>query len=525
MRKLTAAVGTVLAVTATTLAVAPQAQAAEVHLQSHAWTTQENGRIHAVFNVLDDDVHPSDVSLRVRRKGADQVLTTLKLNGTESCPETGCWDSTFLSEPAKLPGLGVYTVDVVVDEGQADERVDRDNSELDYGLDPQLTVAGDHPTDSWEHPVTVTGTLRAEDPDTHEIKPFPGASVSKDVPHGGTWERTDADGRFTDVPEFREATEVALTYSFHSARASLTVKRDRKDLKLAVDAPGGTITAPSGSTIPVRGRVTGTTDSGVDKPVSDMYMFADGRYTSSWTKADGSFSFTYGVGRNTSVTVMPGGTYHFNPAPRQVVKLRLVPTRFEALKATVSKYRKVTFSGTLGVTEGSYPAGTTTVVDMQHSPDGRTWSTVGSFTARYGEAFAKSPSRTAPAGSSHWRLRIAAAAQSSASFRLGRKATLLVNDDVTPEPVRKGATLTAKGGLLQEYGSSWKSFAGQTVRVWFKASGSTAWKQLGTATTGNDGTFSRKFTAQRDGTWQVRYTDTPSTHYADLGREDFVDVR
>ena len=79
---------------------------------------------------------------------------------------------------------------------------------------------------------------------------------------------------------------------------------------------------------------------------------------------------------------------------------------------------------------------------------------------------------------------------------------------------------------MQQSGTSWKVFPGQTVRIYFKPSTSGAtWKQLGTATTRTDGTFSKKFTAQQDGTWQMRYIDTPSTHYADYGRQDFVDVR
>lgn len=112
------------------------------------------------------------------------------------------------------------------------------------------------------------------------------------------------------------------------------------------------------------------------------------------------------------------------------------------------------------------------------------------------------------------------------SVKLGRKYTRIWNDGVSPEGVRKGSTLTAKGGLMKKSGSTWRPYAGQRVRIWFKAKeAGSAWKELSSTKTLSDGTFSKKFTAKQDGTWQMRYTDTVSTHYADYGTEDYVDVR
>lgn len=126
---------TALAVFASTLITAPAAQAADVRLKSRTSTQEKDGKIHAVYESYDDHVRPEDVSIRIRKKGGDQILDTVRI-ADRCAPESDCWDMEFLSEPVTLPEMGVYTMDVVVREGQADELVHRDNGELTYGLAP-----------------------------------------------------------------------------------------------------------------------------------------------------------------------------------------------------------------------------------------------------------------------------------------------------------------------------------------------------------------------------------------------------
>ncbi len=200
-------------------------------------------------------------------------------------------------------------------------------------------------------------------------------------------------------------------------------------------------------------------------------------------------------------------------------------SKLSNVEGKVDKYRRVTFTGKLGVTEGSYPAGTKAKISIDYRPTGGSWTSTGTFDAAYGASFKASSSKKADSGA-QWRLHIVNAGVDSASVKLGRKHTKIWNDGVSPEGVRKGSTLTAKGGLMQKSGSTWRPYAGQKIRVWFKAKTvGSAWKELGSTKTLSDGTFSKKFTAKQDGTWQMRYTDTVSTHYADYGTEDYVDVR
>ncbi|MEW2404542.1 hypothetical protein [Streptomyces sp. NPDC046862] len=513
---------------------APAAQAADVRLKSRTSTEVKDGKVHAVYESYDFDVRPEDVSIRVRRKGSDQVLATVRLADTDQCaPESECWDMNFLSEPVTLPEMGVYTMDVVVREGRPDELVDRDNGELNYALDPQLTVTSDRQWISYDNShINVSGTLVAEDPHTHEVKPFAGAGLyyrSRGYMSSEGWLRTNDTGSFTKSLTFSDySTDTQVDLIFDAEEEGLTLPFRRQDLKLKVDEPLGTVNAPYGSDVPVKGKLTRIADDGTEKPMA-AYIEIVGQKTVR-TQADGTFSDKFTVTRGGTVKITPGETGWlgwFNTPPTHSIAVATPPrtSTFSSLKASVDKYRKVTFTGKLDVTAGTYPAGTTATIAMEHSTDGRTWSNVGTFTAQYGATFTQSPAKKG-SSSSYWRLRHTNAGLTSTAFKLGRKSTQLFNDDVTPEGVRRGTRITAKGGLLRKYGTSWKAFPGQSVRIYFKASTSGAtWKKLGTATTGTDGTFSKKFTAQQDGTWQMRYIDTPSTHYADYGREDFVDVR
>ncbi|WP_169945808.1 hypothetical protein [Microbispora sp. H11081] len=116
----------------------------------------------------------------------------------------------------------------------------------------------------------------------------------------------------------------------------------------------------------------------------------------------------------------------------------------------------------------------------------------------------------------------------------GPKATRIAGFDATPEPVRKGRSLTLKGTLQVAqcwgdwYYGSWNDFSGrrggdrfcsdsrnywndwrwlgaQNVKVYFQPSGSHRWQYVSTVETDGDGDFATKVRALRSGTWAVRF--------------------
>ncbi|WP_328463291.1 hypothetical protein OHA21_37555 [Actinoplanes sp. NBC_00393] len=94
------------------------------------------------------------------------------------------------------------------------------------------------------------------------------------------------------------------------------------------------------------------------------------------------------------------------------------------------------------------------------------------------------------------------------SITIKRPSKLTLN--AAPEPVAKGKKLTAKGTLKIDG----KALSGAKVKVYFKATGATAWTYKGTAVTTGTGAYSKKFTATKTGTWKAIYEGTGKRNYA-----------
>ncbi|MGW5264082.1 hypothetical protein ACWEQG_24185 [Microbispora sp. NPDC004025] len=116
----------------------------------------------------------------------------------------------------------------------------------------------------------------------------------------------------------------------------------------------------------------------------------------------------------------------------------------------------------------------------------------------------------------------------------GPKATRIAGFDATPEPVRKGRSLTLKGTLQtakcwgdwyyddwndfsgrrggdrycsdsRNYWNEWRWLGSQDVKIYFQPSGSRRWQYIDTIETDGDGDFAAKVRAWRSGTWAVRF--------------------
>ena len=108
--------------------------------------------------------------------------------------------------------------------------------------------------------------------------------------------------------------------------------------------------------------------------------------------------------------------------------------------------------------------------------------------------------------------------------RFKRNAKVTVN--ASPEPVRKGRTVTVTGKLTR---ANWESgtytgYQGQSVRLQFRKKGSTTYTTLKTLTTGSHGTLRTTTKATADGYFRFLFPDTTTTGPA-TAAGDFVDVR
>ncbi|MCX5141978.1 MULTISPECIES: calcium-binding protein [unclassified Streptomyces] len=114
--------------------------------------------------------------------------------------------------------------------------------------------------------------------------------------------------------------------------------------------------------------------------------------------------------------------------------------------------------------------------------------------------------------------------QKARSFKFQRAATQSVN--ASPEPVRKGKTLTVTGKLAR---ASWDDFkyhgyTAQSVRLQFCKKGSKTYTTVKTVKTNSTGSLKTTVKASADGYWRYSFAGTATTPAA-TSAADFVDVK
>ncbi|MFE2586437.1 DUF5707 domain-containing protein [Streptomyces sp. NPDC059378] len=110
------------------------------------------------------------------------------------------------------------------------------------------------------------------------------------------------------------------------------------------------------------------------------------------------------------------------------------------------------------------------------------------------------------------------------THRVQRAATLTAN--ATPEPVKKGRTITVTGKLAR---ANWETlkysgYSGQPVKLQFKKKGATAYTTVKTVRTSSTGALSTTVKAAADGYFRYSFAGTTTTP-AVSAAGDFIDVR
>jgi hypothetical protein len=163
---------------------------------------------------------------------------------------------------------------------------------------------------------------------------------------------------------------------------------------------------------------------------------------------------------------------------------------------------------------------------MEFSTDKQTWTTAAS-----GETFSDGTFRLTVAGAKkdgYWRARYPGSAEympllTGTDYVDVKYRTQWYNFNASPEPVKKGATITVKGQLYR-----FRDVAGPgpnaPVYVYFKRAGTTTYTQVAATQTDSSGWFTKTFTASVDGTWMAVYKETAGYLRAE-SPGDYVDVR
>ncbi|MGW1025480.1 hypothetical protein ACWD4J_17545 [Streptomyces sp. NPDC002577] len=476
-------------------------------------------------------------------EGAEETARVSDFTLTSGTDKQGVWKAT---SPLRLADLGTYRVVVDLTDADGDTSTTEGSYGFPYVLSANLTdfqVTPENP--DYEHQVvSVSGHYTITDPRTGETTPADGqVDVSTSNLGEVKTAPTDADGQFavsythTDeyggvVSPWLRLTTPEPMYQYGDSVYLTPVKSDTRvtldDTELDVKE-GQAATISGRAEVFADGAWKPLTDATVDEVwSSDM----GGAAAHPVTDSDGRFSGSLLMSRTGTVEVrVRTGTYLGTSSPGTVKVYVARKTAISGFTVSLNKYSELTAKGSL-VTGSSIPTDEYNKVQLQYSADGKTgWKTMktvtpgnaddpktgapfkGTFDAPY-----KGYYRAHFAGSRTWQ------ESYSSVVYAKRTRTRIIDGNASPEPVRKGRTITVKGTLQHYTSSAWRAYADQKVKILFRPKGSSTWYDMGNTTTRSSGSFSKAFTASKDGTWVAVLLYPNSTHLVSSGREDYVDV-
>lgn len=475
---------------------------------------------------------------------APEVAQVTDFTRTSGTDQQGLWQSTT---PLRMAELGTYRIVVDLTDADGDTSSTEGRYGYAYVLRANLTdyqVAPQSP--DYDHQdVAVSGRYTVTDPRTGETTPADGEA---DVATSNTGEHRrvplDADGRFSlSYTQTREYGGTVSPWLYLADPAPLSqgnnadnvdVTPVKSDTRVTLDATEVSVKAGQAAT------VSGTAEvyaGGAWKPLAgaivDEVWSSDmgGAASRPVTGADGRFTGQLTLSRSGTVEVQVRSGTFLNTSPLRTVKVYVArKTSITDFTATLNKYSQLTAKGLLH-TGTSIPGDADNKVDLQYSADGKTgWTTMKTVTPGTSEpeTGATFKGTFAAPSKGYYRARFKATRDWQASYSpvvyVKRTPTRIIDGNASPEPVRKGRTLTYKGKLQHYTSGAWKAYADQKVKILFRPKGSSTWYDMGNTYTRTDGTFSKGFTASKDGTWVAVLLYPTSTHLVSSGREDYVDV-
>ncbi|MER5685618.1 hypothetical protein [Streptomyces sp. NPDC002205] len=468
-----------------------------------------------------------------------EVSDFTRASGTD---QQGSWRT---STPLRLADLGAYRV--VVDLTDADGDTTTAQGTYEYELEANLTDLQATPQNpDYEHQdVTVTGGFTVTDPRTGETTPAAGKQVDLEISNeADKTTTTGVDGRFTatytvDDPSIANVNAwLRLDEPWYQSRAnqSVEVRAVQSQTRMTLDATDVYVKAGQPAT------VSGTAEvyvGGAWKPlagavVDEVWNDGDGGpgvASRPVTGADGRFTGNLTVPRSGRVEVQVRTGTYLGYSGFQTVHVYVAnKTSVTGFTATLNKYSELTAKGRLN-TGTQIPSDGVNKVELQYSADGRTgWKTVKTVTPGSGDPETGAPFKgtfDAPYKGyyrAHFKGSRGFQESYSAVVYAKRTPTRITDGNASPEPVHKGRTITYKGKLQRYTSGAWKAYADQKVKILFRPKGSSTWYDMGNTYTRSDGTFSKGFTASKDGTWVAVLLYPNSTHLVSSGREDYVDV-
>ncbi|MGY4928768.1 hypothetical protein [Streptomyces sp. 900105755] len=474
--------------------------------------------------------------LTLRVSGDRPATTVTGFTLVSGTAEDGTWRS---SDRMALGTHGVYDTTVDLADADGDHPDYLGQGVVAYEDLPVFTDSAlDRTTVDFEHQtVTATGKVSTFDPATGVTAPgWTDSGVYLTGTRGsGTWEvaaDVQADGSYRATAAVRSYVYVyAVQKDVQTVNTDpVLVSRTMSPTRIVFDKAAGTTVYGGSYTVSGTAQyLSPTTNTWTPLMAADpdtevlltgpngthaYELGAGGRFSETLATVTGDASWTAGVG---GFAFLQGGN-------AQATLHALSHSTLAWSDHTFTGAGAVRVKGRLSASAGPLPTGR---VQLQQSADGRTgWTTVATVTPDATGAFDAWQTLHKPTG--YLRLYYPGNADATATttgvVHLTRAVTRITGFNASPEPVRKGRTLTVTGTLQRQNGSTWTGVSGQHVTIRFRVAGGKTSTGMATVTTGKDGRFTLTFTAKQDGTWSAAYTAT-SAYLRSTSVGDYVDVR
>ncbi|MGI5166239.1 hypothetical protein ACQEU3_17955 [Spirillospora sp. CA-253888] len=474
-----------------------------------------------------------EIRAELRHPGSAKApyATLTDFTRTAGTDENGVWQIAYRPDIEIRPGFNHVTVTVTDGDGNATSY--SSNFQDCYATAFAGFTAQPAVLDADHRTATVRGRLVFRKSRAEEPRPVPSARVTSS--RARSQAVTGADGGFTLTAQPDDAGadfRAAGALCSWSERAPFTVKRQATQVKAQLAAPQP---APPGEAATLNGKVMRQAATGmVPAGGADVSLRFEARsgVLKEWTvRAGADGSFTTRLPRENGRWIVRARESVFYAqsaeAAGEVVIGRYATqiTGSDAGPEPVVKQDDVTVTGTLRRTGGGPLANA--LLRVEFSADGKTgWRDQGDARSdRNGKVRAR-VRIVETAG--YWRLAFSGDDQNAPSAGWAdhvevRDRTRIDDFNASPEPVRKGRTVTVQGDLRRLTRTSTSGLGGQKVSFYFLPKGAKKWTYLAASTTGRLGHFTHHFKAVKDGTWRVYYGGTAV--YAKTYRDDYVDVR
>jgi hypothetical protein len=424
---------------------------------------------------------------------------------------------------------------------------------IDNGLDTVLNDVELTPTtvDAENTGVVFRGRLMSRAADG-TLTPVAGATLRLAASDGREATAvTGADGRAEGTHDFVRSADAVLSYGGAflyrpSKSAAVRVTKQRLKTRLTMNLPEQLIV---GDRVPVTGKLERQDQNGVWGPLpgKQVDLQFDPATDGDWatfatpvTDANGDYSVQALVTESGAWLAQfandplnrPDDYYDYvssfgGPSSVRQVTYRTSISGFNAAPepvgqgSTLRAYGNVLFTMADGTTAPGY--GT---VRLQFSTDGTTWQNKGTQAVGEGTFNFEVPAER----DGYWRVMVpdddgylVIPSVSNADYVDVKFRTWWTDFNASPEPVKKGATITVKGQLHRDKNGVQGPGPHAPVYVFFDPKGSAGWRQVAAGQTDADGWYRKTFKASEDGTWKLVYQET--TGYLEAtSRLDYVDV-